>query len=335
MSKDPARRWRLPLPGGGRVAAAHLARRLYDKYFDHAVGSSAATLSFYFFFSLFPFLFVLVTLTAYLPIFSPSMRRIFDAARAVLPTEAMTLVDSHLGGSGARPKLLWARPSSVSLYSASRTASTPVRAALNPLVRRQGGRGRSGRRSGLALAVTVGGAILLLASVGVAALGGDLGYRLSRHLGVGTLYIEAWRWARAWPATVLLTMFMAALGYYLLPDVEQEFKFITPGSVLGTLAALAASWGFSEYVAHFGSYDVAYGSIGGVIVLMTWFYILGLIYIVGGEINATLEHESSEGKSEGARRPGTRPPPKRERPSAAPVGAAFSADAAGRSPGGS
>jgi len=330
MSKDPAHRWRLPLPGGGRVAAAHLARRLYEKYFDHAVGSSAATLSFYFFFSLFPFLFVLVTLTAYLPIFSPSMRRILDAARAVLPTEAMTLVESHLGGSGARPKLL-GLGLLAALYSASRGVDA-VRAALNLSYDVKESR-PFWKTQGLALAVTVGGAILLLASVGVAALGGDLGYWLSRHLGVGSLYIEAWRWAR-WPATVLLTMFMAALGYYLLPDVEQEFKFITPGSVLGTLAALAASWGFSEYVAHFGSYDVAYGSIGGVIVLMTWFYILGLIYIVGGEINATLEHESPEGKSEGARRPGRRPPPKSQRPSAAPVGAAFSADAAGRSPGG-
>jgi membrane protein len=116
--------------------------------------------------------------------------------------------------------------------------------------------------------------------------------------------------------------------------VKQEFRFITPGSVMGTLAALGASWGFSVYAAHFGSYDVAYGSIGGVIILMTWFYILGLIYLVGGEINATIEHRSPAGKTEGARAPGAAPPPKRERPSAAPVGAAHSSDAASRSPGG-
>jgi len=162
--------------------------------------------------------------------------------------------------------------------------------------------------------------LLVLVSVGVAVIGGDAGFWLSRHLGVDALYVHAWRWAR-WPVTVLLTMFMSALGYFLLPDVKQQFKFITPGSVLGTLAALAASWGFGQYAAHFGSYDVAYGSIGGVVVLMTWFYILGLIYIVGGEINATLEHESPTGKSEGAREPGEAAPPKRERPSAVPVGA--------------
>ncbi|HVU51792.1 MAG TPA: YihY/virulence factor BrkB family protein [Polyangia bacterium] len=329
MTRDPARRWRLPLPGGGRVAAAHLARRLYQKYLDHGVGSSAATLSFYFFFSLFPFLFVLVTLTAYLPILGAPMQRILDAARDVLPREAMTLVQRHLERGGARPKLL-GLGLAATLYSASRGVDA-VRAALNLSYDVKESR-PYWKTQALALGATIGGAALLLASVGVAVVGGDLGYWLSRHLGIGALYVEAWRWAR-WPATALLTMFMAALGYYLLPDVEQEFKFITPGSVLGTLAALAASWGFSEYVGRFGSYDVAYGSIGGVIILLTWFYILGLIYIVGGEINATVEHESPEGKSEGARRPGGRPPPKRDRPSAAPVGAAASADSAARSPG--
>jgi membrane protein len=313
---------RVPIPGGGRAELASLVKRLYGKYVDHAVSSSAATLSFYFIFSLFPFLFVLVTLTAYLPIFSPAIQRILDAARTVLPPEAMTLIEGHLKTAAARPRLVIGLV--VTLYSASRGVDA-VRAALNlsydvkesrPLWKTQA----------LAFGATIGGALLVLASVGVAVLGGDLGFWLSRHLGVGTLYVDAWRWAR-WPVTALLTMLMAALAYYALPDVEQEFKFITPGSVLGTLAALVATWGFGEYAAHFGSYDVAYGSIGGVIILMTWFYILGLIYIVGGEINATVEHESPEGKSEGARAAGRRAPPKSERPSAAPVGAAQSAEA--------
>jgi membrane protein len=318
------RRWRIPVPGGGRVALAPLARRLYDKYFDHAVSSSAATLSFYFIFSLFPFLFVLVTLAAYLPVFNPSIQRILAAARDVLPAPAMRLVESHLASANGRPRLLTVGLLAT-LYSASRGVDA-VRAALNLSYDVKESR-PFWKTQGLAFGATLGGAVLMLLSVGAAVVGGDLGYWLSRHLGVAHLYVEAWRWAR-WPVMALVTMFMAALGYYLLPDVEQEFKFITPGSVLGTLAALVASWGFGEYAAHFGSYDVAYGSIGGVVILMTWFYILGLIYIVGGEINATLEHASPEGKSEGARAAGEKAPPKSERPSAAPVGAAYSADVA-------
>jgi membrane protein len=320
MSAAPSR-WRLPTPGGGTIAVTDLAKRLYEKYSDHAVSNSAATLSFYFLFSLFPFLFVLVALTAYLPVFSPSMQRILEAASGVLPPEAMRLVESHIAGVGAKPRLV-TLGIIATFYSASRGVDA-VRGAMNLSYDVKESRS-FWKTQGIALGVMIGGALLVLVSVGVAVLGGDAGFWLSRHLGIAGLYVHAWRWAR-WPVTMLLTMFMAALGYYLLPDVKQEFRFITPGSVIGTVAALAASWGFSEYAAHLGSYDVAYGSIGGVVILMTWFYILGLIYLLGGEINATLEQGSPVGKKEGAREAGETPPPKRERPSAVPVGTANSA----------
>ncbi len=107
----------------------------------------------------------------------------------------------------------------------------------------------------------------------------------------------------------------------LLPDVEQEFRFITPGSVLGTLLWLLGTWGFAQYAGHFGSYNVTFGSIGGVVVLMTWFYITGFIFVMGGEINAILENASGEGKASGARGP---------RRGAAAARAAPERDAAGR-----
>jgi membrane protein len=321
----------LPTPGGGRVPLRKLAKILYRKYGDHAVTSSSATLSYYFLFSLFPFLFFLVTLTTYLPVFSPSMQEILNSARTVLPPEAMALVDHHLQGvKGGHARLL-TLGLFVTLYTASRGVDA-VRAALNLAYDVKESR-PFWKTEGIAFGVTIGGAVLILVSVSAVVAGGDLGFWVARHLHVGPAYVLAWQWAR-WPVTLVLLMYLAALGYYLLPDVEQEFKFITPGSVLGTLVAILASWGFSRYASHFGSYDVAYGSIGGVVVLMTWFYILGLIYLVGGEINATLEHQSPEGKDEGARAPGEKAPPKRERPSAVPVGAAHSQDAAERSPGG-
>jgi membrane protein len=130
-------------------------------------------------------------------------------------------------------------------------------------------------------------------------------------------------------------MLGAALSYYLLPDVAQKFKFITPGSVLGTLAWFLASWGFGTYVSHFGSYNVTYGSIGGVIVLMTWFYISAFILLMGGEVNAIIEDAASDGKKSGARSPGRAPPPPDERPSAMPAGVVDSASVAERSVGGS
>jgi membrane protein len=185
----------------------------------------------------------------------------------------------------------------------------------------------------LAYGMTVGGGLLVLVGISVLIAGGDVGLWLARHLHIADAYVLVLRWIR-WPLTALVITLSAALSYYVLPDVEQEFKFITPGSVIGTLVWFLASWGFSAYVTNFGSYNVTYGSIGGVIVLMTWFYITGFILLMGGEVNALLEASVSSGKQRGARAPDESPPPPEERPSAMPVGASDTASAASRSHGG-
>jgi membrane protein len=104
--------------------------------------------------------------------------------------------------------------------------------------------------------------------------------------------------------------------------------------VAATLLWIAATWGFGQYVSHFGSYNVTYGSIGGVIILMTWFYISGFIFLMGGEVNAILEDASPDGKRSGARAEGAAAPPVDERPSAMPAAAAGKAAVAERSTGG-
>jgi membrane protein len=121
---------------------------------------------------------------------------------------------------------------------------------------------------------------------------------------------------------------VVALAYYFLPDVEQKFRFITPGSVLGTLLWLLATWGFGQYVSSFANYNVTYGSLGGVIVLLTWLYLSGFIFVMGGELNAILEHAAMTGKAAGARAEGEKPAPPEERPSAMPPGAAKDAEVA-------
>jgi membrane protein len=178
--------------------------------------------------------------------------------------------------------------------------------------------------------MTIGGAFILLLGVAALVAGSDAGFWIARHLHVGAEYVFVGKWAR-WPVTAVLMMLFGAIGYYVLPDVEQEFRFLRPGAVAGTLLSLTATWVFSAYAAHFGSYNATYGTIGGVIILMTWFYITGFIYLMGGEVNAILEHGSPQGKAKGARAAGEAAPPPSQRPSAMPVGAADAAATAARS----
>ena len=88
------------------------------------------------------------------------------------------------------------------------------------------------------------------------------------------------------------------------PDAEQDWVWITPGAVLATVLWLLASLGFRYYVTHFADYNATYGSLGGVIVLMLWFYLSSLAILVGAEMNAEIEHASPYGKAPGEKVPG-------------------------------
>jgi membrane protein len=244
----------------------------------------------------------------------------------------MGIIATNLRGlvASPRPHLL-TLGLAAALYSASRGVDA-VRKALNLAYDVKESR-PLWKTELIAFGVTVGGGILMLVGIAVLLGGGGVGLWVARHLEIGDEYVRVLRLIR-WPVTTVVITLGAALGYYLLPNVEQRFKFITPGSVIGTLFWFLASWGFGKYVSNFGSYNVTYGSIGGVIVLLTWFYITGFILLMGGELNVIIEQATPDGKKPGARKFDQAPPPPDERPSAVPPGATKSASVAKRSRGG-
>jgi membrane protein len=136
-------------------------------------------------------------------------------------------------------------------------------------------------------------------------LGSDLFLWLGGRAGLDTQAVFAWRMLR-FPLAFVLVATAIALVYYYGPDVEQDFVWITPGSIVATALWIAVSAGFSVYVSHFTDYTGTYGAIGGVIVLMLWFYLSGVAILVGAEINSEIEHASPYGKAPGEKKPGER-----------------------------
>ena len=102
-----------------------------------------------------------------------------------------------------------------------------------------------------------------------------------------------------WPLVFALVASGIGLVYHFAPDVEQDFVWLTPGSVMATLLWLAASLGFRLYVVNFGAYNQTYGAIGAVMVLLVWLYLSALAVIVGGELNAEIEHASTHSLAAG------------------------------------
>jgi len=317
---------------GLRLSWRSFFKRLYEKYTDDNVSDGAAVVGYYLVFALFPSVFVLATLAAYIPHVQASTATLLERARGFLPSAAMGIIDTNLRAlvANPRPRLL-TLGLAAALYSAS-CGVDAIRRVLNLAYDVKESR-PFWRTQLLALGMTVGGGLLVLVALAVVVGGGSAGLWVARHLQFAEGYVIVLRWIR-WPTTAAAVMLGAALSYYLLPDVEQKFKFITPGSVVGTATWFLASWGFSKYVSHFGSYNVTYGSIGGVIVLLIWFYISGFILLLGGEINAIIEQAAAGGKASGARSPDQAPPPPAERPSAVSPGATKSVSAAERSRGG-
>ena len=99
---------------------------------------------------------------------------------------------------------------------------------------------------------------------------------------------------------VLFLVFLIAISlvYYFGPAVHYKWNFLSVGSFVATLLILAVSYVFSFYVANFGTYNKLYGSIGVMIALMVWLYLVSLAILIGYEINASIHMSEFEQKLE-------------------------------------
>jgi membrane protein len=134
--------------------------------------------------------------------------------------------------------------------------------------------------------------VIMLALVGIAiVLTGPVAEAVAKPIGLGGVAVTVWDIAK-WPAVLVIVMSMLAVLYYWAPNVRPPaFRWITPGSVAAVVVWVIASAGFAVYVANFGSYDKAYGSLGGVVVLLVWLWISNIAVLLGAELNAEVERE--------------------------------------------
>jgi len=134
--------------------------------------------------------------------------------------------------------------------------------------------------------------------------GGYLANIAGAHFGLRTYAIIGWKVAQ-WVVAAAFITFSFSLIYYFGPDVkEQHWYWITPGSVLGVLLWIAVSFGFRLYLHFFNSYSRTYGSLGAVMILLMWLYVTGFSFLVGGEINAQIEHAAARRGHPEAKAPG-------------------------------
>jgi membrane protein len=145
---------------------------------------------------------------------------------------------------------------------------------------------------GAAILVTMLLSVMVTANLSVL-LGGDFLARLiyiwiwHRRLAMGTaLVVHVIQWIAA--SGLLLLQFSTI--YYFAPDLKVKcWHWVTPGAVIGILGWVISSLGLRIYLYYFNSFTITYGSLGGVIILLTWFYITGLMLLLGAEVNSEIQ----------------------------------------------
>jgi len=156
----------------------------------------------------------------------------------------------------------------------------------------------------ISLALTFAMSALLIVALFLVLAGGQIIASIGQDTGLST---PAFILAKIlqWLFALTFVVFAFAVIYYFAPNVEeQHWYWLTPGSVLGVVFWGIASVVLRLYLHFFNSYSKTYGSLGAVIILMLWFYVTGLSFLLGSQINATIEHAAAEHGHIEAKAPG-------------------------------
>jgi membrane protein len=264
----------------------------------------AAGVVFYALLALFPVVTALVSLYA---LFADvgGFRQQIDAVQSLLPSGAVGIVDKQIAELQAKGDASLSAGFAIGLGLALWSANAGMKAvidALNVVYEEEEKRGFF-KLTLISLAFTAGAIAALL--IGVAAIV-VVPLTLER-IGLGSGATALIEWVR-WPVLLVCLLGGFALLYRYGPSRENaQWRWLTVGSVVAALAWLAGSALFSYYLKHYANYDVTYGSLGTAIGLMMWLWMSAVVTLIGGELNAEIEHQTARDSTDGAPQPlGTR-----------------------------
>ena len=205
--------------------------RTVKEFIDDEMSTYASALAYQMLFSLFPFILFLIALIGFLhlPDFFSWLRL---QAELVLPPQALDSVNPVIDQLQQSKGGLLSFGIVIALWTASagvRLMMSAMNAAYDVVEERP-----AWKRIPLSIFYTVGIAGMLLAAAALMVLGPQVMGWLAGQIGLEDFIVTLWTVAR-WPVIVILMMVAVALIYYVMPDVKQKFRFITPGSVLAVV----------------------------------------------------------------------------------------------------
>jgi len=292
----------------GGLSWSALAKRVWTETNEDDVWGRAAQLAYYFLLALFPLLIVLTSALGMMLGSGSGLRAsLFNYLSQVMPGSAFQLVDttmSEIAGASGAGKLSFGLLAT--LWAASNGMGA-ITAALNVAYDVEETRPWWKQRL-VAVVLTIALSILVITALLLVLLGGRVADGLAAHYQLGGFFPIAWK-VLQWPMVFAFMVLAFALIYYFAPSLkDQDWKWLTPGSLIGVVLWLLVSFGFKGYLHFFDSYSTTYGSLGAVIILMLWLYLTGAAILIGSEINSEIENAAAEAGLPDAKERGEKSP---------------------------
>jgi len=280
------------------IGWGELFKRTGNEALQDDVLDLAAQQAYYFFFALFPALLFVIAIASFFPLQTLTGDVITMLGR-VAPAAVIDIVNGQLQDLGKQKSggvLTFAFL--VTIWSSS-GAMASIITTLNTAYDITESRPFWKTRL-TAIGLTVGLAVFILASMFLILAGPALAKHLANTMHLGAAFKWTW-WVLQWPVVFALVATAIGLVYHFAPDAEQEWVWITPASLVATMLWIGVSLGLKLYYTLVPNANATYGTIGGVMVLMLWFYCSSLALLMGAELNSEIEHASPYGKDPGER----------------------------------
>ena len=281
--------------------------RLWEALNEHDIFNRSAQLAYYFFLALFP---ALICLTAVLGLIAGTGSRLHDVLieylstmmpRAVFELVSGTLEHTIQNSGGGKISFgligtLWSATAGMRALEETLNVVYGVKES-RPLW----------KFYGIAIAATIICGVLVIVALAVVLCGDVVVNFVAGSMALGPLATWSWKIVQL----VLAFAFVAVVfsfTYYFCPDIERpRWRWITPGSLIGITTWVIASVAFRLYLHYSHSYTATYGSLGAVMVLLLWFYVTGMMLLLGAEVNAVIDGASGPPRLVGTKATSSRP----------------------------
>ncbi|KRF61982.1 ribonuclease [Bacillus sp. Soil768D1] len=264
------------------------SKQLIKEIKDDRVTGLAAEQAYYYILALFPLLILLLSILPYLNI---DIQTAMDTIKTFMPTETVEVIEENIinilsernGGLLTFGFLgtIWSASNGMNAFIHSMNIAYDVKETRNFIKARF-----------ISIILTLGLVVAFIVMLGLPVFGKVIIDLLQQVISLPEEMQSLFSLLRWIIAVVVISLVLTFL-YRFAPNKSFPIKHVIPGAVTATVLWLGISLGFSFYVSNFANYSSTYGSLGGVIILMLWLYLSGLIFVIGGEINAILHRQNS------------------------------------------